>query len=120
GTAASAAGGPAGKAFAALWKAKVKGAKPFTGFEGTAFDAANVAFLAALKGCSSSPAKIKSNLRAVSGPPGAKVTFQAMTGAVKLLLAHKDVDYEGAFSPVDCDATGAIGSAVVDLWRYVR
>jgi ABC-type branched-subunit amino acid transport system substrate-binding protein len=118
GTAASAAGGPAGKAFAALWKAKVKGAKPYTGFEGTAFDAANVAFLAALKGCSSSPAKIKSNLRAVSGPPGAKVTFQSMTGAIKLLLAHRDVDYEGAFSPVDFDANGDIGSAVFEIWRY--
>ena len=118
GTAASAAGGPAGKAFAALWKAKVKGAKPYTGFEGTAFDAANVAFLAALKGCSSSPAAIKANLRAVSGPPGAKLTFMSMKTAVKLVLAGKDVDYEGAFSPVDFDANGDIGSAVFEIWRY--
>src|SRR5690348_173615 len=68
GTAASAAGGPAGNAFHTLWNAKVKGAQPYTGFEGTAFDAANVAFLAALRGCSSAPAKIKNNLIAVSGP----------------------------------------------------
>jgi ABC-type branched-subunit amino acid transport system substrate-binding protein len=118
GTAASAAGGPAGKAFAALWKASVKGAKPYTGFEGTAFDAANVAFLAALKGCSSAPPKIKANLRAVSGPPGTKVTFKSLKKAVKLLLAHKDVDYEGAFSPVDFDANGDIGSAVFEIWKY--
>ena len=41
-----------------------------------------------------------------------------MTAAVKLLLAHKDVDYEGAFSPVDFDANGDIGSAVFEIWRY--
>jgi ABC-type branched-subunit amino acid transport system substrate-binding protein len=118
GTAASAAGGPAGKAFAAYWKAKVKGAKPYTSFEGTALDAANVAFLAAVKACSASPAKIKANLRAVSGPPGTKVTFLTLAKAVKLLRAGKDVDYEGAFSPVDFDANGDIGSAVFEIWKY--
>ena len=119
GTAASAAGGPAGKSFAALWKKSVKGAKPYTGFEGTAFDAANVAFLAAVKGCSADAAKLKVNLRPVSGPPGTKVTFQNSREAVKLLLAGKDVDYEGAFSPVDFDAHGDIGSAVYEIWKYV-
>jgi branched-chain amino acid transport system substrate-binding protein len=118
GTAASAAGGPAGKAFAAYWKKNVKGAKPYTGFEGTAVDAADVAFLAAVKACSSSPARIKANLRSVSGPPGAKVNFLTMGKAVKLLLAGRDVDYEGAFSPVDFDANGDIGSAVFEIWRY--
>lgn len=118
GTAASAAGGPAGKAFAALWKLRVKGAKPYTGFEGTAFDAANLAFLAAVKRCSATPASIKANLRAVSGPGGTKVTFASLGKAVKLLLAGKDVDYEGAFSPVDFDAKGDIGSAVYEIWRY--
>jgi ABC-type branched-subunit amino acid transport system substrate-binding protein len=118
GTAASAAGGPAGGAFHALWNKSVHGAKPYTGFEGTAFDAANVAFLAALRGCSASPAKIKSNLIAVSGPPGQKVTFQQMTKAITLLLAHKEIDYEGAFSPVDFDKNGDIGSAVYEIWQY--
>ncbi len=49
GSAGSAAGGPAGKAFAAYWKKFVKGAKPYTGFEGTAFDAAMTAFLASVR-----------------------------------------------------------------------
>src|SRR3954447_19860183 len=92
GTAASAAGGPAGNAFHALWNRAVKGAKPYTGFEGTAFDAANVAFLAALRGCSAAPAKIRNNLIAVSGPPGKKVTFGQMKQAITLLSAHKEVD----------------------------
>jgi ABC-type branched-subunit amino acid transport system substrate-binding protein len=118
GTAASAAGGPAGASFAAYWKKHVKGAKPYTGFEGTALDAANVAFLAALRGCSSSPAKIKANLVAVSGPPGVKVTYLQMAKAIKLIRAGKEVDYEGAFSPVDFDGKGDIGSAVFEIWKY--
>lgn len=118
GTAASAAGGPAGNAFHTLWNKSVHGAKPYTGFEGTAFDAANVAFLAALRGCSSSPAKIKNNLVAVSGPPGKKVTFAQMKQAIKLVLSHKEIDYEGAFSPVDFDSHGDIGSAVYEIWQY--
>ena len=118
GTAASAAGGPAGASFAAYWKKNVHGAKPYTGFEGTSLDAVNVAFLAALKACSSSPAKIKANLVAVSGPPGVKVTYLQLARAIKLIAAGKDVDYEGAFSPVDFDANGDIGSAVFEIWKY--
>ena len=118
GTAASAAGGPAGAAFHSLWNADVKGAQPYTGFEGTAFDAANVAFLAAMKACSASPAKIGANLVSVSGPPGAKVTFKQLGTAISLLSKHKDVNYEGAFSPVDFAADGDISSAVYEIWRY--
>jgi hypothetical protein len=96
----------------------VHGAKPYTGFEGTAFDASMVAFLAAVKGCSASDAVLKRNLIPVSGPPGMKVTFQNLTAGVKALLAGKDIDYEGAFSPVDFDRNGDIGSAVYEIWRY--
>ncbi len=118
GTAASAAGGPAGASFATYWKKHVKGAKPYTGFEGTALDAADVSFLAALKACSSSPAKIKANLISVSGPPGVKVNYLQLGKAVRLLRAGKEVDYEGAFSPVDFDRKGDIGSAVFEIWKY--
>jgi branched-chain amino acid transport system substrate-binding protein len=118
GTAASAAGGPAGKSFAAYWKKHVKGAKPYTGFEGTALDAANVAFLGAVRACSSSPARIKANLISVSGPPGVKVDYLHLGKAVQLLRTGKDVDYEGAFSPVDFDAKGDVSSAVFEIWKY--
>jgi branched-chain amino acid transport system substrate-binding protein len=118
GTAASAAGGPAGASFAAYWKKNVHGAKPYTGFEGTALDAANVAFLAAMKACSASPARIKANLVSVSGPPGVKVTYLQLARAITLLRAGKDVDYEGAFSPVDFDRNGDISSAVFEIWKY--
>src|SRR5215204_2217003 len=96
GTAATSEGAPARAAFDALWKRVVKGAKPYTGFEGTAFDAANLAFLAAVKACSAAGSKIKTQLRAVSGPPGKKLTYRKLDEAVKLLLAGKDINYEGA------------------------
>jgi branched-chain amino acid transport system substrate-binding protein len=118
GTAASAAGGPAGKSFAAYWQSHVKGAKPYTGFEGTALDAVNVAFLAAVRACSASPAKIKANLIAVSGPPGVKVNYLQLAKAIKLIRAGKEVDYEGAFSPVDFDRNGDVSSAVFEIWKY--
>ena len=105
------------EAFAALWKAQVHGAKPYTGFEGTAFDASMVAFLAAGKSCSASDARLKANLIPVSGPPGIKVTFRNLTTGVKALLAGKDIDYEGAFSPVDFDKNGDISSAVYEIWQ---
>lgn len=118
GSAGSAAGGPAGKAFAAYWKRNVKGAKPWTGFEGTSFDAAMTAFLAAVRTCSASPAKMKAAMRAISGPPGLKVTFQNLAAGVKAAAAGRDINYEGAFSPVDYDRNGDIGAAVYELWRY--
>ena len=77
-----------------------------------------VAFLAALKACSSSPAKIKANLISVSGPPGVKVTYLQMAKAIQLIRAGKEIDYEGAFSPVDFDSHGDIGSAVFEIWKY--
>ena len=83
-----------------------------------ALDAANVAFLAALQACSSSPAKIKANLISASGPPGVKVTYLQLAKAIKLVRAGKQIDYEGALSPVDFDKNGDIGSAVFEIWKY--
>jgi len=120
GTAATSEGAPARAAFDALWKRVVKGAKPYTGFEGTAFDAANLAFLAAVKACSAAGPKLKTQLRAVSGPPGKKLTYRKLDQAVKLLLAGKDINYEGAWGPIDWDKNGDPGSAVYEIWKYAN
>jgi len=73
---------------------------------------------AAVRSCSASPAKLKAAMRAISAPPGLKVTFQNLAAGVKAAAAGKDVNYEGAFSPVDYDANGDIGSAVYEIWEY--
>jgi len=71
-----------------------------------------------MRACSASPPKIRNNLISISGPPGKKVTFRQMALAIRFLLAHKDIDYQGAFSPVNFDRTGDISSAVYEIWRY--
>jgi ABC-type branched-subunit amino acid transport system substrate-binding protein len=71
-----------------------------------------------MRACSASPAKLKTNLVRVSGPPGTKVTFLQLAKAIKLIQAGKEVDYEGAFGPVDFDAKGDISSAVFEVWKY--
>ena len=71
-----------------------------------------------MRACSASPAKLKASLIPVSGPPGTKVTFLQLAKAVKLLQSGKDVDYEGAFSPVDFDKNGDVSSAVFEVWKY--
>ena len=59
------------------------------------------------------------NLRAISGPPGLEGDLPATRGGrARPRLAGKDVNYEGAFSPVDFDAKGDIGSAVYEIWQY--
>jgi branched-chain amino acid transport system substrate-binding protein len=118
GTAPTSEGAPARKPFDALFKQRAKNADAITGFEGSAFDAAMLGYLAAVKARSASPARIKAQLRAVSGPPGRKYTYRQLDRAVKDLLAGKDIDYEGAWGPIDFDRNGDPGSAVYEIWIY--
>jgi branched-chain amino acid transport system substrate-binding protein len=77
-----------------------------------------LAFLAALAAGSSEPAEIKERLQAVSGPPGTKYTFEQLDQAVQDLLDGEDVDYEGAWGPIDFDENGDPGSAIYEVWTF--
>ena len=63
-------------------------------------------------------ARRSGELISVSGPPGAKVTFTQLGKAIKLVRSGKEIDYEGAFSPVDFDAKGDVSSATFEIWKY--
>ncbi len=104
-------------AFTALFKSKASG-KPVTGFEGTSFDAVMLAFLAALKAHSSNPALLRNQLRSVSGPPGVPVTWLDLPKAIKLVLAGKEINYEGVWGPIDFDKNGDPGSTLFKIWQY--
>jgi branched-chain amino acid transport system substrate-binding protein len=104
-------------AYAKLYAAKRNG-KPITGYEGTSFDAVIVAFLGALAGKSSNPDAIKANLQAISGPPGAKVTYLDLAKAINMIVAGQDINYEGVFGPIDYDANGDVGASIFKLWSY--
>jgi ABC-type branched-subunit amino acid transport system substrate-binding protein len=118
GTAPTSEDAPARDAFDALFEQEAKQGTPLTGFEGASFDAVLLAFLAALDAGSSEPAAIRDSLQGVSGPPGEKYTFEQLEQAVQDVLDGKDIDYEGAWGPIDFDDNGDPGSAIYEVWRF--
>jgi ABC-type branched-subunit amino acid transport system substrate-binding protein len=118
GTAPTSEDAPARDPFDALFEQDAKEGTPLTGFEGASFDAVMLAFLAALDAGSSDAAEIKGSLQAVSGPPGTKYTFEQLDQAVQDLLDGKDIDYEGAWGPIDFDENGDPGSAIYEVWTF--
>lgn len=118
GTAPTSEDAPARDAFDTLFTAEAKEGTPLTGFEGASFDGVMLAFLAALKAGSAEGADVKEELAAVSGPPGEKYTFEELDQAVQDLLDGKDIDYEGAWGPVNFDENGDPGSAIYEVWQF--
>jgi branched-chain amino acid transport system substrate-binding protein len=118
GTAPTSEDAPARDAFDTLFKQEAKQGTPLTGFEGASFDAVMLAFLAALDAGSSDPPEIAGALQAVSGPPGTKYTFEQLDQAIQDLVDGKDIDYEGAWGPIDYDDKGDPGSAIYEVWKF--
>jgi ABC-type branched-subunit amino acid transport system substrate-binding protein len=118
GTAPTSEDAPARDAFDALFEQEAEEGSPLTGFEGASFDAVMLAFLAALNAGSSEPEDVKESLQAVSGPPGEQYTFEQLDQAVQDLLDGNDIDYEGAWGPVDFDENGDPGSAIYEVWQF--
>ena len=118
GTAPTSEDAPARDPFDTLFEQEAKKGTPLTGFEGASFDAVMLAFLAAFDAGSSEPAEIKGSLGAVSGPPGTKYTFEDLDQAVQDLIDGKDIDYEGAWGPIDFDENGDPGSAIYEVWTF--
>jgi branched-chain amino acid transport system substrate-binding protein len=118
GTAPTSEDAPAREAFDELFTAEAEEGTPLTGFEGASFDAVMLAFLAALQAGSADGADVKEELAAVSGPPGAKYTFEQLDQAIQDILDGKDVDYEGAWGPVNFDENGDPGSAIYEVWQF--
>lgn len=102
-------------AFQALFK-KSFPTKEFTGFEGTAFDSAVLACLAGVSAKSTRTKDLIPALRKVSGPKGAKYTWQQLKAAVKDAAAGKPIAYYGAWAEVDFDKKGDPGAGVFDLY----
>ena len=118
GTAPTSEDAPARDTFDALFEQEAEEGTPLTGFEGASFDAVMLAFLAALHAGSSEPAELKESLQTVSGPPGDKYTFEQLGEAIQALLDGQDIDYEGAWGPIDFDENGDPGSAIYEVWQF--
>lgn len=117
GTAPTSEGAPARAVFDELFTETAPDVD-LTGFEGSSFDATILASLAALQAHSSDPAAIAENLQSVSGPGGDQYTYETLGDAVAALLNGEEIDYEGAWGPIDFDDNGDPGSAVYEVWEF--
>lgn len=111
--------GRAGPAFGKLFERLKKKGTATSGYEATTFDAVMLAFFAALRGGSAEGPVIKSNLAAVSRPPGTRYTYVQLDKAIKAVLAGKEIDYDGAWAPLDMGPGGGPSGSFDESWKYV-
>lgn len=118
GTAPTSEGAPAGDAFDRVFKERAPSGVNRQTFDAQAFDAAIVAFLAAVAAGSTDPADIRDKLEEVTGPPGMQFTFENLADAITALADGEDIDYEGASGPIDFDENGDPGAALYEVWQF--
>jgi ABC-type branched-subunit amino acid transport system substrate-binding protein len=87
-------------------------------FDAQNFDAAMLCYLAAVAAGSTDGADIAEHVRAVSGPPGAKYTWEQLADAVAALQQGDDIDYDGASGPIDLNEAGDATAGVYDIFRF--
>jgi branched-chain amino acid transport system substrate-binding protein len=109
--------GAAATAFGKLYRSS-SGTKTRATFDAQNFDAAMLCSLASIAAGSSKASDIKDNLRAVSGPPGKRYTFEQLPQAIKDLRAGKDINYEGTSGPIDFAANGDPTAGTYDQYGY--
>ncbi|HTW98457.1 MAG TPA: ABC transporter substrate-binding protein [Acidimicrobiales bacterium] len=117
GTAGSPPVGPSAAAFEAYFKANAD-KNPFTGFEGTAFDAVVLSALAAVKAHSSNPLVIRNAMVSVSGPAGVAYSWRQLPQAFAAAAAGKAIAYHGAWGEIDWAPNGTPNAATYVLWKY--
>jgi branched-chain amino acid transport system substrate-binding protein len=109
-------GSPATEAFAALFRRA--GGPPRQSFAAQQFDAVMLCYLAAVRAGRADGRAMASAVRQVSGPPGAKYSWQQLPQAVKAVEQGHDIDYQGASGPIDLDQAGDPTAGVYDLFRF--
>jgi ABC-type branched-subunit amino acid transport system substrate-binding protein len=89
-------------------------------FDAQNFDAVILCYLSAVAAGSVKGEDMRDELRAVSGPPGRKYTWDQLPDAIKALRAGEDIDYEGAAGPIDLDANGDPTDGVYDVVEFTN
>jgi len=88
---------------------KALGGDRYYSFAAQAYDQIQLLALAIEAGGEAGGASINEHLRAISGPPGTKVS--SFTEGAKILRQGGKIDYEGASGPIDFNADGSIVTA---------
>jgi len=87
--------------------------QPIGAYVPHAYDAAALLLLGAEAAKSNQGAQIKTQIRAVAGPPGTEVSN--ICDALKLVREGQDINYQGASGNVDLDSNGDVQGAY-DVW----
>ena len=116
GTAPGAFSGNAPDAFDRLYKEAPGPARNL--FDAPTFDDVILCYLAAVAAGSSEGEEIAAEIVDVTGPPGAKYTFEQLPQAIEALEEGKDIDYEGVSGPIDWDEKGDLSRYIYDISEF--
>jgi len=87
-------------------------------FDAPTFDDVTLCYLAAVAAGSSDGEAIAESIVDVTGPPGAKYTFEQLPQAIEALENGEDIDYEGVSGPVDWDESGDLSRYIYDISEF--
>lgn len=87
-------------------------------FDSTTFDDVILCYLAAVAAGSTDGADIAESIVAVTGPGGAKYTFEQLPQAIEALENGEEIDYEGASGPIDWDENGDLSRYIYDISEF--
>ena len=116
GTAPGTFSGNATNAFDSLFKESPGAARNL--FDAPTFDDVILCYLAAVAAGSSDGEEIAEAIVDVTGPDGAKYTFEQLPEAIEALKEGEDIDYEGASGPVDWDENGDLSRYIYDVSEF--
>jgi branched-chain amino acid transport system substrate-binding protein len=116
GTAPGAFSGGAPDAFDRLFKKAPGAARNL--FDAPTFDDVILCYLAAVAAGSSDGEAIAEAIVDVTGPGGAKYTFEQLPQAIEALREGQDIDYEGASGPIDWDQNGDLSRYIYDVSEF--
>jgi ABC-type branched-subunit amino acid transport system substrate-binding protein len=116
GTAPGAFSGEAPDAFDSLYTKAPGVARNL--FDATTFDDVMLCYLAAVAAGSGNGEDIAKAIVDVTGPGGAKYTFEQLPEAIEALENGEDIDYEGASGPIDWDENGDLSRYIYDVSEF--
>ncbi len=87
-------------------------------FDAPTFDNVILCYLAAVAAGSNEGEAIAEAIVDVTGPGGAKYTFEELPEAIEALKDGQDIDYEGASGPVDWDENGDLSRYIYDISEF--
>ena len=96
------------------------GEQPARAYVREGYDAVIAIALAAEAAGSSDSAAIRDQLRNVVQPPGRIVIAgpEGVAAALEAVRNGEEIDYDGAASPLDWNATGDLVTGFVEIWEY--